>query len=144
MFTHNRDRLLEAEVARKFLAALLALPQVKKLLSSEHFSVDGTLIDAWASMKSFRPKDGAGEPPAPGRNGERNPPCYTTFRDTTPPRGVVEVLAIVQGSLSASEPAEPKLENQPFRGQERCLFCFSDTRSPQSMVPQPPEVSAKF
>lgn len=72
VFTHNRDRLLEAEVAHCFLAALLALPQVKKLLSSEHFSVDGTLIDAWASMKSFRPKDGSGEPPAPGRNGERN------------------------------------------------------------------------
>jgi transposase len=72
VFTHNRDRLLEAEVAREFLAALLVLPRVKKLLSSEHFSVDGTLIDAWASMKSFRPKDGSGEPPAPGRNGERN------------------------------------------------------------------------
>jgi transposase len=72
VFTHNRDRLLEAEVAHEFLAALLALPQVKKLLSSEHFSIDGTLIDAWASMKSFRPKDGSGEPPSPGRNGERN------------------------------------------------------------------------
>ncbi|MFL6726678.1 MAG: IS5 family transposase [Sphingomicrobium sp.] len=72
VFTHNRDRLLEAEVAHEFLAALLALPRVKKLLSSEHFSVDGTLIDAWASMKSFRPKDGSGEPPSPGRNGERN------------------------------------------------------------------------
>src|ERR1700739_1648413 len=72
VFTHNRDRLLEAEVAHEFLAALLGLPRVKKLLSSEHFSVDGTLIDAWASMKSFRPKDGSGEPPAPGRNGERD------------------------------------------------------------------------
>jgi transposase len=72
VFTHNRDRLLETEVAHEFLAALLRLPQVKKLLSSEHFSVDGTLIDAWASMKSFRPKDGSGEPPSPGRNGERN------------------------------------------------------------------------
>jgi transposase len=72
VFTHNRDRLLEADVAREFLAALLALPRVKKLLSSEHFSVDGTLIDAWASMKSFRPKDGSGEPPSPGRNGERD------------------------------------------------------------------------
>ena len=68
----NRDRLLEADVAHEFLTALLALPQVKKLLSSEHFSVDGTLIEAWASMKSFRPKDGSGEPPLPGRNGERN------------------------------------------------------------------------
>jgi transposase len=72
VFTHNRDRLMEADVAHEFLAALLALPQVRKLLSSEHFSVDGTLIDAWASMKSFRPKDGSGEPPSPGRNGERN------------------------------------------------------------------------
>src|SRR3954454_12865658 len=42
------------------------------MLSDEHFSVDGTLIDAWASMKSFRPKDGSGSPPGPGRNGERN------------------------------------------------------------------------
>jgi transposase len=72
VFTHNRDRLLEADVAREFLAALLALPSVKRLLSSEHFSVDGTLIEAWASMKSFRPKDGSGTPPGPGRNAERN------------------------------------------------------------------------
>ena len=48
------------------------MPEVKGLLSSEHFSVDGTLIEAWASMKSFRPKDGSGEPPAPGRNGARD------------------------------------------------------------------------
>lgn len=72
VFTHNRDRLMETDVARAFLAALLALPQVKRLLSSDHFSVDGTLIDAWASMKSFRPKDGSGAPPGPGRNGERD------------------------------------------------------------------------
>lgn len=72
VFTHNRDRLLEADVARDFLGALLGLAQVKKLLSTEHFSVDGTLIDAWASMKSFRAKDGSGEPPGPGRNGEQN------------------------------------------------------------------------
>jgi transposase len=72
VFTHNRDRLLEAEVAHEFLAALLALPKVKRLLSDDHFSVDGTLIDAWASMKSFRPKDGSGDPPGPGRNGERD------------------------------------------------------------------------
>ena len=71
-FSKNRDRLLEADVAREFLAALLALPKVKGLLSSDHFSVDGTLLKAWAGMKSFRPKDGSGEPPAGGRNGERN------------------------------------------------------------------------
>src|SRR4029079_8978117 len=72
VFTHNRDRLMEADVAREFLGALMGLGQVRTLLSSDHFSVDGTLIDAWASMKSFRPKDGSGEPPGPGRNAESN------------------------------------------------------------------------
>ena len=71
-FGKNRDRLLGGDIAHKFLAAVLAHPKVKRLLSSEHFSVDGTLIEAWASMKSFRPKDGSGEPPASGRNGERD------------------------------------------------------------------------
>jgi transposase len=72
VFTKNRDRLLEGDIAHGFLRAILADPQVKRLLSNDHFSVDGTLIDAWASMKSFRPKDGSGEPPGPGRNGERD------------------------------------------------------------------------
>ncbi|MDQ2805209.1 MAG: IS5 family transposase [Pseudomonadota bacterium] len=71
-FTKNRDRLLAGEVAAKFLAAVLAHPRVKRLLSSEHFSVDGTLIEAWASPKSFRPKDGSGPPPDAGRNGEQD------------------------------------------------------------------------
>jgi transposase len=62
-FSKNRERLMEADVARRFMVRLLNLPQVKGLLSSEHFSVDGTLVDAWASMKSFVPKDGSGEPP---------------------------------------------------------------------------------
>ena len=59
VFSKNRDRLLEADVAAKFLGAVLANPQVKPLLSDEHFSVDGTQIEAWASMKSFRAKDGS-------------------------------------------------------------------------------------
>src|SRR5271163_4364478 len=67
-FTKNRDRLLEGDMAAQFLAAVLSQDKVKGLLSSEHFSVDGTLLEAWASLKSFRPKDGSGEPPAPGRN----------------------------------------------------------------------------
>src|SRR3977135_1203730 len=72
VFTKNRDRLLEAEVARKFLAELLAHKEVRALLSDEHFSVDGTQIAAWASMKSFVAKDGSGGPPSPGRHGERD------------------------------------------------------------------------
>jgi len=69
-FSKNCDRLLTQEIAQGFLSSLLALPEVKRLLSAEHFSVDGTLLKAWASMKSFRPKDSSGEPPSPGRNGE--------------------------------------------------------------------------
>jgi len=71
-FTKNRDRLLAGEIASRFLATVLAQPKVKALLSSEHFSVDGTLVEAWASSKSFRPKDGSGPPADPGRNGEQN------------------------------------------------------------------------
>jgi transposase len=71
-FSKNRDRLLEGDVAAEFLATLLDRPQVRRLLSSEHFSVDGSLIQAWASMKSFRPKDGDGTPPDSGRHPSRN------------------------------------------------------------------------
>ena len=72
VFTKNRERLIAGEIAAKFMAAVLNQERIKALLSDDHFSVDGTLIEAWASMKSFRPKDGSGEPPAPGRNGERD------------------------------------------------------------------------
>jgi transposase len=72
VFTKNRERLLEGEVAAKFMAAVLGQPRIKALLSDEHFSVDGTLIEAWASIKSFKSKGptGSGEPPASG--GGRN------------------------------------------------------------------------
>ena len=59
VFTKNRDRLLDAEVARKFLAELLGHKEVCALLSDEHFSVDGTQVQAWASMKSFVANDGS-------------------------------------------------------------------------------------
>jgi transposase len=72
VFTKNRDRLLEGDVARLFLNTVITDPATRKLLSNEHFSVDGTLIEAWASMKSFQPKDGGENPPGPGRNGERD------------------------------------------------------------------------
>lgn len=57
VFTKNRDRLMDHEVAALFLSATVEVARDRGLLSSEHFSVDGTLIEAWASMKSFRPKD---------------------------------------------------------------------------------------
>ena len=71
VFSKNRDRLLEGDIATRFLAAVLDQPRVKKLLSTEHFTVDGTLIEAWASLKSFKPRDGSDDPPAGGgRNAE--------------------------------------------------------------------------
>ncbi len=82
VFTKNRDRLVEGDIAPGFLAAILADDQVKPLLSSEHFSVDGTLIEAWAGMKSFRPRDGSGGPPAPGRNGEHDFPGERRSNET--------------------------------------------------------------
>ena len=70
-FSKNRDRLLEGDVAAKLLSAVLAQLRVKRPLSTDPFSVDGTLIEAWASMKSFKPKDDD-EPSADagGRNRE--------------------------------------------------------------------------
>ena len=62
-----------ASTAARNLAAVLAQPRVKRLLSTDHFSVDGTLIEAWASMKSFKPKaEGGDDPPAPPTGGGRN------------------------------------------------------------------------
>jgi transposase len=90
-FAKNRDRLLEGEIAGKFLAAVLSQRRVTRLLSSEHFSVDGTLIQAWASMKSFKPKQPSSNDS--GRGGGRNVPAdfrgqrrsNATHRSTTDP-----------------------------------------------------------
>src|ERR1700710_1020882 len=72
VFTKNRERLRADDVAARFFAAILNQTGVRKLLSDDHFSVDGTLIEAWASMKSFRRKDGMAADGGPGRNGERS------------------------------------------------------------------------
>src|ERR1043165_4025178 len=63
VFTKNRDRLLEGDVAREFLAKVVGQAQAKGLTSDEHFTVDGTLIEAWASLKSFQRKDQKNTPP---------------------------------------------------------------------------------
>ncbi|WP_283180193.1 IS5 family transposase [Gemmobacter sp. 24YEA27] len=83
VFTKNRDRLLNTEMSRKVMAAILAHRAVAPLLSDDHFSVDGTLVKAWASMKSFRPKaEGApGEDEGPG-----DPTVRRTAADAQPTR----------------------------------------------------------
>ena len=95
VFTKNRDRLLTTEMSRKVMAAILAHREVAPLLSDDHFSVDGTLIKAWASMKSFKPKaegtppddEGPGGPPAHGdtpdnQTAETNPEIAPMPRTT--------------------------------------------------------------
>ena len=99
VFTKNRDRLLTTDMSRKVMAAILAHREVAPLLSDEHFSVDGTLIKAWASMKSFQPKaeatppddEGPGDPHAPDTTLEPMPsetPVETDpmLRNTKPHR----------------------------------------------------------
>ena len=93
-FTKNRDRLLEAEVADRFFAAVVRQAKLRRYVSSEHFSVDGTLLEAWASHKSFKPKDGPDGPAAPaGRNVEvdfhRQKRSNQTHCSTTDPEALL-------------------------------------------------------
>ena len=69
-FSKNRQRLLDHDVADEFFAAVVAQAKLRRYVSSDHFSVDGTLLEAWASHKSFKPKDGPPTEPPAGRNSE--------------------------------------------------------------------------
>mgnify|MGYP003112817734 CR=1 FL=1 len=99
VFTKNRDRLLGTEMSRKVMAAILAHREVAPLLSDEHFSVDGTLVKAWASMKSFQPRadaappddDEPGDPPVPDTIPETAPsetPAETRHTATATPKSI--------------------------------------------------------
>ena len=93
-FTKNRDRLLAAEVADRFFAAVVRQAKLRRYVSSEHFSVDGTLLEAWASHKSFKPNDGPDGPGAPaGRNVEVDfhglKRSNQTHRSTTDPEALL-------------------------------------------------------
>src|SRR5437879_11860663 len=82
-FTKNRDRLQRGDVFRKFMERLLNHPKVKPLLSDEHFSVDGTLIEAWAAHKSFQPKDGYHDGDGSNFHGQRRK--HDTDQSTSDP-----------------------------------------------------------
>ena len=114
VYSKNRDRLIAGEVAARLLQAILASGRVKALLSDEHFSVDGTLIDAWASMKSFRPRDadggdsgGAGEGPPAGSGG---------------------------GSGGAAPAAAGRNAERDFRGQKRSNETHASTTDPDARL----------
>ena len=89
VFTKNRDRLLTTQMSRRVMVAILAHREVVPLLSDEHVSVDGTLVKAWASMKSFQPRPGD-EPPGgdgPGGPPQGADPADTDRSSTTPETG---------------------------------------------------------
>jgi transposase len=82
-FTTNRERLQKADIFQKFMNTLLKHPKIEPLLSDEHFSVDGTLIEAWASQKSFKPKDGSDDSDGSNFHGQKRK--NDTHASTTDP-----------------------------------------------------------
>ena len=104
-YSKNRDRLLNADVAKTFLAAILAHAKVAPLLSDEHFTVDGTLIQAWASMKSFVPKpDATDDGDSAGRTGAPSPAEAGKSDAETPANGT----AARPGDAETAETSEAK------------------------------------
>lgn len=93
-FTKNRQRLLTHEIADRFFAAVVTQAKLRRYVSSDHFSVDGTLLEAWASHKSFKPTDGPDTPVSPsGRNAEVDfrgqPRSNQTHCSTTDPEALL-------------------------------------------------------
>jgi len=128
VFTKNRDRLLTTEMSRKFLAAILAHREVAPLLSDEHFSVDGTLVKAWASMKSFQPKPEAAPPD--GGDGPDDPP--------PPPSADAETPAEVSpkpetAPMAAIKPRDRNAEVD-FRGQKRSNATHASVTDPEARL----------
>lgn len=125
VFTKNRDRLMTTEMSRKVMAAILAHREVAPLLSDEHFSVDGTLIKAWASMKSFQPKP-EGSPPDDGGPGE--PPAPSISPDTQPTRSEHETEPMPH-SNHRNRNAEVD-----FKGEKRSNATHASTTDPQARL----------
>jgi len=110
-YSKNRDRLLEADIARKFLKEIVAHTRIAPLLSDEHFTVDGTLVQAWASLKSFVPKEPPSGPPPPSGVGGEAPPAPASAAgveqpDTTPPQTASEETASGERAPERTTPEE--------------------------------------
>ena len=121
VFTKNRDRLLSTEISRKVMAAILAHREVAPLLSDEHFSVDGTLVKAWASMKSFQPK---ADIAPPDDEGPGDPPAS----DTTPDTAASETDPMPRNT-KAHRNAEVD-----FRGEKRSNATHASTTDPDARL----------
>lgn len=128
VLTKNRDRLLTTEMSRKFMAAILAHSEVKPLLSDEHFSVDGTLIKAWASMKSFQPKADTA-PPDQVDEPDDPPPPPSPPSDTTAPEPSNTEIEPMPRKTSRNRNAE-----SDFRGHKRSNATHASVTDPQARL----------
>ena len=140
VFTKNRDRLLDADVAAKFMAELLAHKEVRKLLSDEHFSVDGTLIEAWASMKSFQPKAPAATPKEPGGDPPAPPATSTPATTAQTAPGSTETKSEDQPMKERNQEAgsadarQGRNEEVDFHGQKRSNETHASTSDPEARL----------
>lgn len=125
VFTKNRDRLLTTEMSRKLLAAILAHRDVAPLLSDEHLSVDGTLIKAWASMKSFQPKPDD----TPPDDADPGDPPGSTPDDHNPDRPEPEKTAPMTRPARRDRNAEVD-----FRGEKRSNATHASTTDPDARL----------
>lgn len=125
VFTKNRDRLLTTDMSCKVMAAILAHREVAPLLSDEHFSVDGTLIKAWASMKSFQPKAEAG-PPDDGKPSEPPAPSISRYNQPTQSEPETEPMPRHNHNNRNAE--------VDFRGEKRSNATHVSTTDPEARL----------
>lgn len=140
-FSKNRDRLLEADIARKLLKSIVEHKEVAPLLSDEHFTVDGTLVTAWASLKSFVPKDVAASAPPPPDDDDgqskppttgAKPPQTQATQPTSAEPDKSESAAPVQTATETDKRSRNK--EVDFRGQKRCNDTHVSTTDPQARL----------
>ena len=127
VFSKNRDRLLTTDMSRKVMAAILAHPQVKPLLSDEHFSIDGTLVKAWASMKSFQPKEGTAPPQNDDPSGPPSPPADETSPDT-------DQAQQTETQPMTDTPRQTRNPEVNFRGQKRSNATHASVTDPDARL----------
>jgi IS5 family transposase len=126
VFTKNRDRLLTTEMSRKVMAAILSHPEVRPLLSDEHFSVDGTLVKAWASMKSFQPKEGSATPDEDGPGGPPPPADETSANTDQPPQTETQPMP--------DTPRQTRNAEVNFRGEKRSNATHASVTDPDARL----------
>ena len=128
VFSKNRDRLLTTEMSRKVMAAILAHREVAPLLSDEHFSVDGTLVKAWASMKSFQPRAGSAPPDSPDDDDPGDPPI-----PDTPPATRTETPVAETAPMNRTTRRDRNAEVD-FRGEKRSNATHASTTDPDARL----------